>query len=194
MKRGTNNKIRIIMKTILNVIVVLVYTGTTLAQSSSNMSSLDNKYLDKVRSIDMTVSALYEVISGEKGDERNWELFKYLFYPRANMVASGINREGQIGARYISSEEYIEMSGEILVENGFIENELNRVTEQFGSMAHVFSTYESFHSKMEAKPFMRGINSIQLLYDGNRWWIINIYWSQESQSNPIPQKYQGKGT
>jgi uncharacterized protein YciI len=36
---------------------------------------------------------------------------------------------------------------------------------------------------------MRGINSIQLLYDNNRWWVVNIYWSQESKSNPIPEGY-----
>jgi len=41
-------------------------------------------------------------------------------------------------------------------------------------------------------PFMRGINSIQLLNDDNRWWIINIYWTQESEENPIPDMYLPK--
>jgi hypothetical protein len=41
-------------------------------------------------------------------------------------------------------------------------------------------------------PYARGVNSIQLLNDGQRWWIINIYWMQESEENPIPEKYLPK--
>jgi hypothetical protein len=36
---------------------------------------------------------------------------------------------------------------------------------------------------------MRGINSIQLLNDGERWWVINIYWTQESDEKAIPEEY-----
>ena len=56
-------------------------------------------------------------------------------------------------------------------------------------MAHVFSTYEAYKSASDQKPFMRGINSIQLIFDGNRWWIVNIYWTGETKENPIPKKY-----
>ena len=79
-----------------------------------------------------------------------------------------------------------------LVENGFFEKEINRVTNTFGNITQVFSTYESFRSESDEKPFMRGINSIQLLNDGDRWWIINIYWTQESKENPIPDEYLPK--
>ena len=74
-------------------------------------------------------------------------------------------------------------------ENGFYEKEIARRVEQFGQIAHVWSTYESRHDPDDAKPFMRGINSIQLFNDGKRWWIVNIYWQQESAENPIPEKY-----
>ena len=36
---------------------------------------------------------------------------------------------------------------------------------------------------------MRGINSIQLFYDGSRWWIVTVYWQHESAEHPIPEKY-----
>ena len=36
---------------------------------------------------------------------------------------------------------------------------------------------------------MRGINSIQLIFDGRRWWIVTIYWEHESPEHPIPAKY-----
>ncbi|MEY2527575.1 MAG: hypothetical protein QOE73_2346, partial [Verrucomicrobiota bacterium] len=33
------------------------------------------------------------------------------------------------------------------------------------------------------------INSIQLFNDGSRWWIVSIYWQQESGAAPIPKEY-----
>ena len=53
----------------------------------------------------------------------------------------------------------------------------------------VWPPYESRHDADDPEPFMRGINSIQLFYDGNRWWIVNIFWQQESVEDPIPEKY-----
>jgi len=32
---------------------------------------------------------------------------------------------------------------------------------------------------------MRGIKSIQLFNDGKRWWIVNIYWTQETTKTLI---------
>ena len=86
-------------------------------------------------------------------------------------------------------DQYIQTSGKWLLENGFFEKEIGRKTDQFGNMAQVFSTYESFKTKSDTKPFMRGINSIQLLNDGKRWWIINIFWQGETPNQPIPKKY-----
>ncbi len=42
------------------------------------------------------------------------------------------------------------------------------------------------------EPFARGINSFQLWNDGNRWWVITIFWEGESPGNPIPAKYLGR--
>ena len=146
-------------------------------------------YSDKVQSIDSTIETLYSVISGEKGEERNWELFKYLFHRDAKLIPTGLDKTGTINARFLTPEDYIKSSGNWLVNNGFYEVELHRDLQRFGNIAQVFSTYESFRSKDDTAPFMRGINSIQLLHDGSRWWILNVYWTQESEENPIPQKY-----
>ena len=78
------------------------------------------------------------------------------------------------------------------VRKWFFEKEISRKVEQFGNIAQVFSSYEAFHSESDAQPFMRGINSIQLLYDNQRWWIVNVYWMQESAEHPIPEVYLKK--
>lgn len=156
--------------------------------SAPAQDSID-PYLEKVQTIDSTIAALYNVISGGKGAERDWELFNYLFKPDAKLIPSDKGKEGNIGVRYLSPKEYMESAGKWLVDNGFYEKEIHRSTNTFGNISQVFSTYESFHSEKDTIPFMRGINSIQLLNDGNRWWVINIYWMQESEENPIPKEY-----
>lgn len=161
---------------------------------SLNAQETVNKkdYSDQVATIDATIETLYSVISGDAGVERNWDLFKFLFRKNAKLIPTGRNKEDKQIARYMSPEDYINTSGKWLLENGFHEKEINRVTESFGNIAHVFSTYESYKSKSDEKPFMRGINSIQLLNDGERWWIVNIFWMQESSNNPIPEAYLPK--
>ncbi|WP_262733447.1 hypothetical protein [Gaetbulibacter sp. NE] len=146
-------------------------------------------YTQNVKSLDSIVTTLYKVISGEKEEERNWDLFKYLFKPEAKLIASTKPKDSIYRVRYMSPQDYIKSSAKWLVENGFIEKEIHRKTETFGNITHVFSTYEAYHSKLDSKPFMRGINSIQLLYDGKRWWIINLYWAKETAKNPIPSMY-----
>jgi len=148
-----------------------------------------NDYSKEVSSLDNIITALYASISGEKGEPRQWELFTTLFTENAQLIPTFKNKEGKIGFQSMSPAEYKEGNGEWLVTNGFHETETHRVTETYGPVVHVFSTYDSRNSKNDEKPFARGINSIQLLNDGERWWIMNIYWSAETTENPIPDKY-----
>ena len=86
-------------------------------------------------------------------------------------------------------EEYIANSGPFLEKEGFFETEIGKSTEQYGNIVHVFSTYESKKAASDEKPFMRGINSFQLWFDGKRWWVVTIFWQSETADNPIPEKY-----
>jgi hypothetical protein len=86
-------------------------------------------------------------------------------------------------------EDYINTSGPLLEQDGFFESEIGRKMEQYGNIVHLFSTYDSKRKADDAKPFMRGINSIQLWNDGKRWWIVTVLWQAETADNPIPQKY-----
>lgn len=163
-----------------------------LILSSLWLSAQEKNYSNKVATIDSTIKTLYAVISGEKGEARDWELFTFLFHKDAKLIPTGKNKQGKSGAVFMSPKDYIKTNEKWLVDNGFYEKEIGRKTEVFGNIAHVFSTYESFRSKFETKPFMRGINSIQLLNDGTRWWILNVYWQAENNTNPIPKKYINK--
>ena len=135
------------------------------------------------------VAALYDVISGDAGVARDWDRFRSLFHPTARLMPSGVNREGVGVVRSIAPDEYITRSEPLLVAEGFHEREIARRSERFGHIAHVWSTYESLHSLSDARPFARGINSIQLFHDGSRWWILSVYWQGETPTAPIPADY-----
>lgn len=138
-------------------------------------------------SIDAILKSLYDVISGPPGP-RDWEKFKSLFIPEAHLIFSGKDKEGKSIHRAMSPAEYQQRAGDFFLKEGFFENAVSNKVDQFGTVAQVFSTYESRHEKGE-KPFARGINSIQLLNDGTRWWVVSILWDSERPDNPIPPKY-----
>lgn len=144
---------------------------------------------EDVASMDAIIAALYDVISGPAGRKRDWNRMRSLFIPEGRLMAVGPKKEGGFGYRLMDVEGYIKSSGTYLETNGFFEREASRVVEQFGQIAHVFSTYESRHMADDAKPFMRGINSIQLMNDGKRWWIVSVYWEGERADNQLPDKY-----
>ena len=141
-----------------------------------------------VVTIDSTIAALYDVISGPAG-RRNWDRFRSLFVPGARLIATGVRPTGEVGSRVMTVEDYAQRNGPFFEKNGFFEREVARRTETFGNIAHLFSTYESRHAKDDPKPFQRGINSIQLMNDGQRWWVVTIFWQGEDEKNPLPEKY-----
>jgi hypothetical protein len=143
-----------------------------------------------VASIDAIVTAAYDGISGPPGQKRNWDRERSLFYPGARLIPTAKPGEKEdLAPQLLDVDGFIARVEPFFEENGFYEKEIARRTEQFGQIAHVWSTYESRHAPDDPKPFMRGINSIQLFHDGRRWWIVSIYWQQESAECPIPAKY-----
>ena len=163
-------------------------TNMTPAPNATQQSTTEANPAD-VASMDAIIKSVYSVISGDAGVKRDWNRFRSLFYPGARLIPTGKNREGKIGGRVITPEEYIERSGPFLEKEGFHEREIARRVETFGHITHVFSTYDSKHKVSDEKPFARGINSIQLFNDGKRWWVLTIAWSSETPDAPIPNKY-----
>jgi hypothetical protein len=141
-----------------------------------------------VATVDGIIAALYDTISGTAGQPRDWDRLRSLFKPEGRMVVHGPNKEGGMNTRIMKVDDYIERVGPLFAKEGFFESELSRNSQQFGQIAHVFSTYEARHAKGD-KPFQRGINSIQLVNDGQRWWVQSLLWQGESEKNPLPAEY-----
>jgi hypothetical protein len=142
-----------------------------------------------VQSVDGIVAALYDVISGPAGKPRDWDRMRSLFAPEGRLMAVGARPEGNYVLRGMGVEDYIVRNSKAFATMGFFEREAARTTDTFGQIVHVFSTYESRHAADDAKPFQRGINSIQLYHDGKRWWIVNVLWRAEDERLPLPERY-----
>ena len=176
------------MGKVISLIIVLCFVVKGLFAQNDTIWA----YPDDARSPKAIVNALYKVISGPAGEKRNWQRFRNLFTSEAKIIPIGARSTGESVKRALSIDEYISTSGTFLEKEGFYENEIGHAIEMFGHVAHVFSTYESRKLENDEKPFMRGINSIQLWNDGKRWWIVSILFQNESKDHPIPSKYIGQ--
>lgn len=185
----------------LTVFCALVLTGTplqpTAAQSAPASSQVATSMAETpaarpadVSSMSAIIEAVYNVISGPKGQTRDWDRMRSLFVPGARLISAHTGEDGLTTAHVMSVEDYIRLGDPLLKKDGFFEREAHRTEEHFGNIAQVFSTYESRHAA-DAEPFQRGINSFQLLFDGHRWWVVTIYWQGERPGLPIPKQYGG---
>lgn len=129
------------------------------------------------------------VSSPQAGEARDWDRWRSLFLPEARLISVGRNREGGTSYRVLTSEDYVELAGASLEENGFFETKIGRTQEEFGPVVHLFSAYQSKRALDDPAPFARGINSFQLMNDGERWWVLTIYWTSEGPDLPIPERY-----
>ncbi|MGB8988206.1 MAG: hypothetical protein WCC37_16510 [Candidatus Sulfotelmatobacter sp.] len=140
-----------------------------------------------VESMDAILRAIYDVISGPAG-VRDWNRFRSVFLPQARFTEVSTGPDGAKMVLTWNVDEFIRDAGEVFSKEPFYENAIVNRPESFGNITEVFSSYESRRSPTE-KPFERGINSIQLLNDGKRWWVVSILWDTERSGNPLPAKF-----
>jgi hypothetical protein len=140
------------------------------------------------------VTAMYDAISGpaERDQERDWRRFRALALPGARfLIGHGWDAHGNPvpDLREWDLEGFIADAKRAYRWEGFWEREIWGNTESFGNIAHRFSSYESRVGSEESEPVARGINSIQLVRSGDRWWLASVVWDVESEVQPIPPEY-----
>lgn len=154
--------------------------------TNSTVAAVPPKASD-VGSIDAIVAAAYDSISGPAGQRRDWNRMRSLFTANARLMAQEPDGLGNG-----SVEDYITKIGPFLEKNGFFERETGRVVEQYGDIAHLFSSYEA-RAKPNGPVVTSGVNSFQLVHHDNRWWIVSILWQAATKDNPVPQRYLKRG-
>lgn len=173
-------------KLILTTAIATLFATSVMAQT---VTPKEANPAD-VASVDAIMKAVYDVISGDAGQARDWDRFRTLFHKDARLIPTGKNAQtGVRTATVLSPEDYVKRASGTFATQGFHERELARKTDTFGNIVQVFSTYHAFRKKDDKEPFLRGINSFQLWNDGKRWWVMTIFWEAESPENKIPKKY-----
>ncbi|MGH9714915.1 MAG: hypothetical protein ACRD5M_16595 [Candidatus Acidiferrales bacterium] len=141
---------------------------------------------EDVGSLDGIMKAFYTVISGPAGQPREWSRDRTLYISGVRFVSMNENEKGEPVAHVMDHQQFVDSSNEMVVTKGFFEWEIHRETKRFGNIAHIFSTYESRITK-DGPVIARGVNSIELFWDGKRWWIASAIWDDERKDNPIPK-------
>jgi reactive intermediate/imine deaminase len=179
-----------LMKTkFLAILICLFVLQNIMAQQTEPTPKPANPA--DVSSVDAIMKAVYEAISGDAGQARDWDRFRSLFHKDARLIPTNKNQQTNVfGATVLSPEDYIKRVEPVFAQNGFYEKEIARKTDNYGNIVQAFSTYEARRKKDDEKPFLRGINSFQLLFDGTRWWVMTIFWQAETPDNLIPNKYE----
>jgi hypothetical protein len=170
-----------IFRPLLAILIILC------VQSSSNAQVI-TKYGDNVSTLNGIMRAYYDVVSVKKGEKVSYERDSLIHYPNVNVGWVGINKSNKTVFKYVGLKEYHRLSDPYLEKNGFYEKEISRKVEQFGGIYHVWSTYES-RDTPGGKINERGINSIELFFDGTRFWILGWFFDAERKGNPIPALY-----
>ena len=130
-----------------------------------------------------TVDAVYAAISGDAGEERDWDAMRALYLPQARLTAIRTD-----GVESCTLEDYIAAKREFLVTNGFREGTLVNRILLYGDMAHVWSSYSGSWTEPDgARGATRGINSFQLMRQADdSWRVLSILWQVERPGLPLP--------
>lgn len=161
---------------VLTLLFVVVATLSLYGQTSYPLR-------EDVATLDGIIKAYYEVVSGPEGPKETARDAS-LHHPEANVMISGVDKKGQPYLKAMTLKEYHANSSNA----AFYEREIFRVTESFGNVTHAWSTYEA-RTSPGGPVIARGINSIQLYHDADRWWILSWVFDSERKNNPIPGKY-----
>lgn len=176
---------------LLSVLAVLVTAPATLHAQSNLTIEADPA---DVASPEAIRNAAYDAISRAPGEPIDWDRFRSLHLPDAVLVPATEQTGGEF--RVMSVDDFIawvdawqEETAPIGSEAdlGFFEREINAVTERYGDIAQTMSTYaKGVHG---GEPELAGINSMQMVFDGTRWWMVSIIWDEIPGAGPIPAKY-----
>jgi hypothetical protein len=142
-----------------------------------------------VSTIDGIIAAYYDVITGAPGQPRQWGRDQTLYWPGIRFFAARTRRDGTPDVDVMTHQQFVDATDAGMVKNGFAEQEIHRVTHRMGNIAHAMSTYET-RRVAGGQVTGRGVNSIDLYWDGTRWWITAASWDDERPGSPIPADLQ----
>jgi len=150
------------------------------------------KHSPEVTTLDEIVKAFYESVSFAAGKQPDYRRLRSLFH-KNGCITPPKNEKDKI-FHVMDLDVYTKNSTENIVitgmeRKGLLQTEIARRTQTFGNMAHVLSTFEVKHSVGDAALLYRGLYSIQLIREDQRWWILSVLWENERTGLQVPRAY-----
>lgn len=121
------------------------------------------------------VAATYAILSGPASEPRDWARLRSLFAPGARLMPMATVDNGGRELEIFDVDGYIASRTPLLAGMNFYETEVAHRLERDGAVAHLWSRFESRRAP-GGPVFMRGVNSVQLVYLEGRWWVVSILW------------------
>ena len=141
----------------------------------------------KYTTIKEITDKMIEIISGGIDEPRDWAEYRNLFLPSATKFSIRPNAPPRSQVKAMNLEEFIRLNGDIYARDGFEEVAIGLTVNEYNGIANVF---QSYHAKNLLGTYeKRGVNSFQLVFLNNRWWIASTTFIGESPSEKIPDKY-----
>jgi hypothetical protein len=163
-------------KLLLGLTCILLSAPFLQAQTASCPSS---------KTLDDLIKALDDAVSGPADKDRT--CMRQLLLPDARLIPVGKGKDGTIGPHVLSVDDWITRV-KARGSDVFYEHQVKYSSDVYGHIAHLWSTYE-IRPTPEGKVEMRGINSIQAVFNGTEWKIVEVLWQAETPDESIPQKY-----
>ena len=137
-------------------------------------TKLFTKYGDDVGTLDGIIKAYYDVVTIKKGEKVSYERDSLLHIAGVRVGSAGI-ANGQPILHYTTLKEYHRQSDAYMEKNGYYEHETSRKVENIRNIYHVWSSYEAKYIA-DGKIINQGVNSIELYFDGKRFWILGWFY------------------
>ncbi len=136
--------------------------------------------------VELLVAETLKVVSIKKGQKIDTAYYRTFFLPSARFTFVG-KEDGKSLHETMSLNDFLGSLTDEYYSNGYFETGKGRILEQYNGIAHMT---QSFYGKDSDGEEGWGINSYQLIYSGDRWWITNMVWTMsENGKEGIPKKY-----
>lgn len=144
---------------------------------------------EKLEQLAALIDEFYAIISGPAGP-RDWSRERAILHPQARLMRTGADESGRPWIKVMSLDEYIADTAPFFAAGDFHEIEVARRVDRFGNWAHVRSVYEARRAPDDPELLKRGVNSIQLFHDGERWRVVSVLWDNERDGVQVPSDWR----
>lgn len=143
--------------------------------------AFSQKWNPNTTSVEGIVTEVLELLSTE---EQDWEKFRGLFLSSAHFMVVSENDQMGTHMQSFALEDFVRLFQKT-TPGSFSEVPINLTVNEYNGIAQAWQTYEVKIGETGNK----GINSFQLVYHADRWWIASIVWANNTNGVAIPSTF-----